>query len=461
MRIANIIKKDLRIILSDKKALAIMILMPIVLTTILSMALKGSFISGDSDFEAIDIAVVKLYDEDEDNLMFESSLKNSLIADSMGEDTIQKLIDSGYDMDPEKFFFGDFLESKDVSKLINYTLVSDEKSASDKLSSGEVAAIVILPDKFIYNMKVNLLTPFRNKVDIKIFTHPDKNLSGKIVNSIIDGYSNAMSTIIIGKNVVLEESMANNISGDGFDSLDKLMEGMSDVISSIDVNIENVVMEGRKQVNSADYYAVGMMTMFILFAAGMGGRMLLEEKDNQTYQRMFIAGTSKLEILSGNFMTVFFIALLQITIMITFTHFALNVQWGNIVSVILISLASSFSVAGLGSFVGALTYKAGNYKMANMFESAIIQVMALLGGSFFPIDVMPEFMQNLSFLSLSGVAIKSYLKNITGYAVADILNYIWILIAMGAVFTVAAVVVLRGKEDTANVKRNKAKIAQA
>ncbi|HCX62680.1 MAG TPA: hypothetical protein DHU59_09615 [Clostridiales bacterium] len=455
----NIIKKDLKIILSDKKALAIMILMPIILTTILSMALKGSFASGDSDFEPINIAVVKLYNEEVDNLMFESSLKSSLIADSMGEDEIRKLIDSGEDVNPEKFFFDDFLESKDVSKLIKYTVVSDEKKALTKLNNEEVSAIVLLPDKFIYDMKVNLVTPFRNKVDIKILTHPDKNLSGKIVNSVIDAYSNAMSTIIIGKNVVIETSMANNISGDGFDNLDQLMEGISDVIKTIDVNLNNVVMEGRKQVNSADYYAVGMMTMFILFAAGIGGRMLLEEKDNQTYQRMVVAGTTKLEILSGNFMTVFLIALLQITVMITFTHFALKVQWGNIGSVILISIAASFSVAGLGSFVGALTYRAGNYKMANMFESAIIQVMALLGGSFFPIDVMPEFMQRLSFLSLNGIAIRSYLKIITGYALSDILNYILILIAMGMVFTAAAVIVLKGKEGTGNVKRNKVKTA--
>ncbi|WP_312814838.1 ABC transporter permease [Sedimentibacter sp.] len=455
----NIIKKDLKIILSDKKALAIMVLMPIILTTILSMALKGSFAGGDSDFEPINIAVVKLYNEEVDNLMFESSLKSSLIADSMGEDEIRKLIDSGEDVNPEKFFFDDFLESKDVSKLIKYTVVSDEKKALTKLNNEEVSAIVLLPDKFIYDMKVNLVTPFRNKVDIKILTHPDKNLSGKIVNSVIDAYSNAMSTIIIGKNVVIETSMANNISGDGFDNLDQLMEGISDVIKSIDVNLDNVVMEGRKQVNSADYYAVGMMTMFILFAAGIGGRMLLEEKDNQTYQRMVVAGTTKFEILSGNFMTVFLIALLQITVMITFTHFALKVQWGNIGSVILISIAASFSVAGLGSFIGALTYRAGNYKMANMFESAIIQVMALLGGSFFPIDVMPEFMQRLSFLSLNGIAIRSYLKIITGYAVADILNYILILIAMGMVFTAAAVIVLKGKEGTGNVKRNKVKTA--
>lgn len=459
MKIMKIIIKDLKIILSDKKALAIIILMPIILTTILSMALKGSFADGSSEIEPINIAIVKLYNENEDNIMFESSLKNSLFAKSMGEDTIKSLIDSSDEVDPEKFFFADFLDSEDVTKFIRYSVVSDENKALEMLSNEEVSALVLLPEKFIYDMKVNLLTPFRNKVDIKILTHPDKSFSGNIVNSVVNAYSNAMSTIIIGKNVVIETTIANNISSDGFDNLNQLMEGISGVMKTINIDINNVVMEGRKSVNSADYYAVGMMTMFILFAAGIGGRMLLEEKDNQTYQRMVVAGTTKLEILSGNFMTVFLIALIQIAVMITYSHFALKVQWGNIVAVILISITAAFAVAGLGSFVSALTYRAGNYKMANMFESAIIQAMALLGGSFFPLDVMPEFMKNLSFLSLNGIVLKAYLKIITGYMTSDILNYLLILVATGAGFTIAAVVILKGKEGAGNVKRNKVKIA--
>lgn len=41
MKSFYIIRKDLKVILSDKKAIALMILMPLVLTTILSFALKG------------------------------------------------------------------------------------------------------------------------------------------------------------------------------------------------------------------------------------------------------------------------------------------------------------------------------------------------------------------------------------------------------------------------------------
>ncbi|MBP1926185.1 ABC-2 type transport system permease protein [Sedimentibacter acidaminivorans] len=454
MKIISIIIKDLKIILSDKKALAIMIVMPIVLTTILSMALKGSFISGeDNNIKTVNIAIVKLYDENMDSQMFKTALNNNIISQGMGDKTLKELIDSGNSINPEEMIFEDFLNSKEVSEIINYRLEKEEK-AMELLNNGEVSAVLLFPDKFIYDMKINLLTPFRNNVEIKVITHPDRNIDGQIVKSVIEAYSNAMSSIIIGKNVIIESVMANNISYDSISNMEDTMEKMNKLIKDINVNIDNVVVEGKKNISSADYYAVAMMTMFILFAAGQGGRMLLEEKDNLTYQRMIVAGTSSLGILCGKLITIFLIAIFQIVTMIIFSHYALKVQWGNLNSVILISLSAAFSVAGLGTFIGAISYKAGNYKIANIFESAIIQCMALLGGSFFPIEVLPKIMQNLSFLSINGIALRSYLKVLIGSGTKDVINNIFILNIIGLLFSILAIIVLNRKEGY-NAKYNK------
>lgn len=461
MKVISIIIKDLKIILSDKKALAIMILMPIILTTILSLALKGSFVSGDDmEIESINIAVVKLYDVNKDSQTFKTSLNNGFISQGMDYETLKKLIDSGDKVNPETILFDDFLGSDEVTKFINYR-VEEEDKAMELLNNGEVSAVVLLPDKFTYDMKINLVTPFRNKINIKIITHPDRNIDGQIVKSVFEAYSNTISSIIIGKNVLVETAMANDFGDEGFKNMDDIMENMSNVMKNINVNIENVVVKGRKQISSADYYAVAMMTMFILFAAGHGGRMLLEEKDAQTYQRMIVAGTSKIGILSGKLITIFFIALFQIISMIVFSHFALKVQWGNYGVVILISLSAAFAVAGVGIFIGALTYRSGNYKMANIFQSAIIQGMALLGGSFFPIDIMPKLMQKLSFLSINGIALRAYLKAITGYSLVEVINYILILSIIGLLFSLLSVLVLKEKGVNVDAQYNKIKIIKA
>jgi len=297
MKIISIIIKDLKTVLSDKKALAIIIAMPLVLMVIMSSALKGNFTSGDGgDMEKVKIAVVKNYDENKDSLMFYESLKGGFLSKGMGGEAAEELRASSEDVDPEKIFFEDFLGSEDVEKIIAYR-IEEESRARKLLDSGEVSAVVLLPDEFVYDMKINLLTPLRNKVDIRVLTHPDRSISGQVVLSIVEAYSDAMSSVVIGKNVLIEAAMQHDLGGDGIKGMKEVIDGISNAMNRINIDIESVTVEGRKHIGSSDYYAVAMLTMFILFAAGHGGRMLLEEKENITYQRMILAGTPRLSIL--------------------------------------------------------------------------------------------------------------------------------------------------------------------
>jgi ABC-2 type transport system permease protein len=135
--------------------------------------------------------------------------------------------------------------------------------------------------------------------------------------------------------------------------------------------------------------------------------------------------------------------------MLAYSHFALKVYWGNRISILVLSAASALSVAGLGIFIASLTYRVENYRLANAFESVIIQVMAFLGGSFFPLDLMPEIIRKVSFISLNGVGLKAYLKIILGYGFSDILINVSILAIAGILFTLAGVIIFN-KEVSKN-----------
>ncbi len=461
MKVISIIKKDLKTILSDKKALAIIIVMPLLLMTILSSALRGAFATGDDlNIARINIAVVKQYDKDGDSRRFDKALRDGFLVKGIGEEAAAELRVTGEDVDPERIFLEDFLGSEDVAKIIAYR-VEKEETAVEWLTSGEVSAVVLLPENFIYDMKINLLTPFRNKTDIRVLTHPDRSVSGQIVRSIVEAYSDSMTSIIIGKNVLIEAAVRHNLMEDGFKGMKEALDDITEAMEEIRVKIDAVEAEGRKPISSSDYYAAAMAAMFILFATGYGGRMLLEEKENITYQRMIIAGTSKLGILAGKFATVFLIALLQISIMITFSRFVLKVQWGSAYPVVLISLCAAFAIAGIGSMLAAATCRAGNYKMADIFETIVLQAMAVLGGSFFPIDILPSIMQRMSFLSISGVVLKAYLKIMMGYGVQEIMSNIAALAAIGFLTAVLSVLILRENGGMKDAQYNKAKTAGA
>ena len=445
--------------LSDKKALIIILIMPIILMVILSFALKGIFMEN-REAGKINIAVVRQYDAEAYRKSFEDALHNGLLARGMGQDAATELVSAGKDTDPENLFFQEFLDSDEISDIIAYR-IETEKQSEKLLAAGEISAIVVLPEQYLYDMNVNLLTPFRNEVSIDVLTSTDAGISGRIVQSVMQAYSDTMSSVIIGKNVLIETALANDAGYESFTGMDSAITGIKDALGTVQVEMEAVTLEGRKPISSSDYYAAAMLTMFILFAASHGGRMLLEEKEHFTYQRMMVAGTSKRGILTGKFFVIFIIALLQITIMTAFSRFALKVMWGDFLSVALIGIAAAFSVAGVGAAVAAGTWRAGNFKMANIFETAIIQTMALLGGSFFPIDILPSAFQKLSFLSLNGIALKAYQKTMMGYGTEDVLGYLAVLAGIGVVFAMIAAIILRGREGIHRAGNHKTETAEA
>lgn len=455
MVVISIIIKDLKTILSDKKTLSLIIFMPIILMTILSFALKDSFSSGDVS-DKVNIAVVKRYDKNLESQLFKETLNNNYFKNEMGD----QLIDTSDRIDPENIFFREFLNSNKVSKIVGYS-IEEENTAMELLDNGKVSAVVVLPKKFIFDMKMNLLTPFRNKVDIRVITHPDRNIDGQIIKSVVEAYKSAMSAVIIGKNALIETSLAYGLEGDTLNDINDVMIGMEEAIEEINIDVEKVTVVGRKSISSADYYAVAMICMFILYAASNGGRMLLEEKENITLQRMTIAGVSKNKILVGKYLTIFLIALIQIAVMIAFSHFALKVQWGNLYLIIFISITAAFAVAGIGAFIAAATYRSNNYKMSNIFQTAVIQGMALIGGSYIPVDSMPNIIQKLSFLSINGIALKAYLKVMVGFTLDEVINYIVALAGVGILFIMLATLIFKEKEGGISDKHNKIKTVKA
>lgn len=456
MKMIYMIRKDLIMILSDKKALLIILAMPVILMVILSFALKGVFAGGELTGGQIRIAVVKDYDPGNDEKSFRDSLNGGMLAQNMGEAAARDIEKASGDLDPEEIFFHDFLGSKEVTDIISYR-TETEAEAEKLLNEEKISAVVILPEKFFCNMKINMLTPFRNEIVIRVLKSPNSDMKGQIVQSVMQSFSDSMSSFVIGKNVLIESAMEHDLGE--FQDMDGAVKQIQDALASISVTWKDTALEGRRTITSADYYAAAMLTMFILFAAGHGGRMLLEEKENSTYQRMMTAGVSKLMILAGKMIAVFLIALIQIAVMIIFSHIALRVVWGDLLSVILIGLAAAFAVSGVGAAVASATYRAGNYKMAGIFETIIIQSMALIGGSFIPVEILPDVMQKLSFLSLNGIALKAYQKTMMGYGLEAVSGYILVLLLIGSVFAAIAAFILAGKEGSVLDKRNQAEAA--
>ncbi|WP_432407620.1 ABC transporter permease [Wukongibacter sp. M2B1] len=447
MRVIDILRKDLKIILSDRKALATMILMPIILCTILSFALSGSFMGSDvGSLETFQIAIVKDYNVYEDMKKVEDSLTEGFLGLNLKDEDRKQLVRSARNLKVEEIFFDKFLGNDELKKVVEYR-IEDRDTAMELLENKEVAGIVVLPENFLYDMTINFITPFRNIVDIEVIGNAEYIIGSQVTEGIVNGFTDMVSSMIIGKNVFIETTLEEGIGHTAFEDMETIINEITNNIEDLGADIDYVMLEGKEPISSFQYYAAAMGAMFILFAAGYGSRALLEEKNNMTYQRMFMAGTEKWKIVAGKFFMIFVFSFLQISIMVIYSNIVLKVKWGSIATVAIISICTMFAVAGLGTMIGAATFKAGNYKMSIAFDSVIIQVMALVGGSFIPLEILPKFMQNLSIISINGIALKSYLRAMMGYSLGDLKAYLLILLGLGILFISLAVFILRRRED--------------
>lgn len=440
----NLYIKDLKVLLSDKKGLLIFVLMPIVLTTILSFALSGSF--GDPGrMDAIPVAVVSQYD-------LETEMENFRAATvgMVSEQETDKMIEA---IDFETMFFKTFLEDTELRAIIDPKVMTLE-SANAALEEESVIAIIVLPEGFIFNQYVNFMLPSRNPMAVEMILHPDYNYSGQIVQSIFESYFDALNKQIVNKNVYL------SVGSTYFES-ELLFETMADVAFD-DTGISQtsfVSMEtvpGKKLVSSFTYYAIAMMGMFILYSAGYMGRELLREKKMLTLDRGVVSGVLYGKVLVAKFMMTVTLCFFQMNALILFAAVVLKVDWSNPLKILVGILFSSFAVSGVGVLISAITLTADNYKVADIFENLLIHVFAFIGGSYIPVEGLPQIVVQLKYFALNGIVIDLFINIYQNAPWSDLLFYFGLLTGVTIVFTGLAVFMIKRKEVASYVGAIKA-----
>src|SRR6056297_3709024 len=419
----NIFLKDLKLFFSDKKTLASIILMPIILTTILSFALSGSFGEAGSDW-ILNIGVVKEYDKNSEENQFE-------------------------EFNPDKIFFQDYLGNEEIKKFLSYEVMS-KKEGLKKLGNKEISSLVILPKNYMYDMYINTFTNFRNKLEIRVISHPDMNYSGSITRELMKNFNNIMSSIIISKNVYFE-------SVSPYLNSEEIGENISKILSSNEykndgINIEERRVDSKNYISSFAYYTVAMLAMFVLFISSYGGKFILDEKRNNTFQRQIVSGKNLSRILTGKFLMMFTMVLIQSLVMISFSRLVFKINWINLPQIIFITLLSSLMVASLGLMITVVTLKTNNYKVSDAFSSGVVQILALFGGSYIPLEIMPQFIGAVGRYTPNGALLKAYIKTLEGYGISNITEQIAVIAINTMVFLIISVLIIRRKSYAEFIK---------
>ncbi|MCL5429273.1 MAG: ABC transporter permease [Chloroflexi bacterium] len=177
----------------------------------------------------------------------------------------------------------------------------------------------------------------------------------------------------------------------------------------------------------------GIAVIFAMFFVMAGTSSLVVERERGTLSRLMTAPVSKGIIMAGKLLGVYISASVQFAIMVLFGVFALGVDWGaEPPGIILMILAFTFSITGLGILVASMVRTSSQI---DAVSTILIMPLAGLGGAMWPLEIVPQWMQQLAVFLPSGLAMRGFHDLITrGLGLQDVLLEAGALVAFGVVF---------------------------
>ena len=198
----------------------------------------------------------------------------------------------------------------------------------------------------------------------------------------------------------------------------------------------DVAPAGERQVIPSGFQQAvpGILVMFtLLILLTSSATLLVQERTQGLLRRLASAPISRAEVIAGKWQGRIVLAAIQIAVALVFGTFLFQMEWGpDLGMVIVVLLAWGGFCASAGLWLGTV---AGTEAQAGGIGVLTANLLAALGGCWWPIEVAPASMQFIQKLIPTGWTMDALHKLISFQAgAASVIPNILLLIAATAVF---------------------------
>lgn len=167
--------------------------------------------------------------------------------------------------------------------------------------------------------------------------------------------------------------------------------------------------------------ALGFLLVFMFGQALSVTTLIIRNRENKTYYRLKTTPLKMSSYLVGNLIAAFSIVMLQVIIglLVIYNFFSFSIG-----PVIILLSVYALVVVSIGLLITSLT---SSRDMAGNTGTLLLTPTAMLGGCFWSVDLMPEFMQKISLFTPQYWTMNGLIKVTTGES--DISENILILFA--------------------------------
>lgn len=295
------------------------------------------------------------------------------------------------------------METKDESQLKPGEPIivwdRDYNEAHRAVEEGELAGFIAFPADFTEGIMTGSGTQLEVVADAGVIND----------RAALNGFAGAIAFQLGAHRVIVNASIAlliegGLISGDAESINQAVQQIMADILaggaggaeaSYIGFSIEKV---GEVEAeNPANYVIPGYLVMFVFFAAAVTAETIVRERQNNTLERLLASSVKRESILGGVFTGTAIRGLIQILIFWLVGILVFGIDLGLspaaviILSILMVIMSSAFALM--------LATLVRTQRSAGSLAVVTALVLAPLGGCWWPLFILPKWLQNLAKIS--------------------------------------------------------------
>jgi ABC-2 type transport system permease protein len=330
------------------------------------------------------------------------------------------------------------LETKDEATLQPgqpvITWIESYDTARQQVDDGKIAGFISFPADFTQNVYAGKETA----VDVIV------DSGDQYTRAALDGMAQSIATEIRKRQVEASAAAVllgmNNQSADIESVIAQIYSSQADasgLIQSVTQKIGEV--EGE---NTANWVIPGYLVMFVFFTAALSAERLVHERQNHTLERLLSSSVSKEALLGGMYLGTVLKGLIQIVIFWGAGILIYHIELGSeplavvLISIVVVLMASAFSLL--------LATLVKSEHAASSIGVLTSLILAPLGGCWWPLFIVPVWMQKMALFTPHGWAVTAFNKlMLYGGSFQDVVPAILVLLGFGVGFAVIAVMRFR------------------
>lgn len=404
---SSFIKKDILVFWRDRKEILMALLLPIILIVILNFAFSGLF-KDDEEAIHIDIALLVADDEKVGKEQFEHAVKETELSPTEKE----KVLDEAANLNPIGLIH-DFLINPEIQDWITIKEIS-EQGATKQVNNGDLDAIIRIPEGFTYEvLSVVLLDERPNHIPVNILAKDPSTEVGAL-QDIVHNFVHSLNV-----------QFALGSTGETVYAEPVLPQGGREVVEGIDT------------YSISQYFTIAISTLFALFLAQTVALKTVTEKRERVVNRILLTNSNPINFLLGKTVSTFILVCIQMVITFTAVQLLLSVFPGKTldfwVGLVVIMIAFSLTVAGLSSLFTSIVLHLSDSNTASGLFTLIIMGLGVLGGSFFPLEGLPNVFQKIGEWTPNGLTQTTAIKWIQFSDMSDLFFPLTVLTAISIV----------------------------